>query len=93
MWIESFRQFLNRSLQRIGDWARGLDFLPGRLRREVAPQDGGEAYPAMDPSPDDQQMDLSYHFRSLRCHVQVSIMEPTPGMKYIYQALREAYKV
>ena len=99
MWIENFRQFLDRSLQRIGKWARGLDFLPTCLvcRGSVSPdgspsaQKGfghGEMAFAMDALPEDLYVDLSYRFRSLHCHMRVRILEPTPGVQRIYRALQ-----
>ena len=99
MGIESFRQFLDRSLQRIGDWARGLDFLPACLARRVSvsldrslpAQRGvghGEVPPAWDAPSGDLHVDLSYRFRSLHCHVRVRILESTPGMQRIYRALQ-----
>ena len=101
MWIESFRQFLDRSLQRIGDWARGLDFVPARLvRRSSVSPDGsvpaqqgfgrGEVAFAVDALPEDVYVDLSYRFRSLHCHMRVRILEPPPGMKRIYRALQKS---
>jgi hypothetical protein len=90
MWIENFRQFLNRSLQRIGDWARGLDFLPACLVRRgpVSLQESLPAQRAIDALPTDWYVDISYRFRSLQCHMRVSILEPTRGVKFIYRALQ-----
>jgi hypothetical protein len=42
----------------------------------------------MDPDSGDWHGDFSYRFRSLHCHVRVRILEPTPGMKFIYRALQ-----
>jgi hypothetical protein len=101
MWIENFRQFLDRSLQRSGDWVRGLDFLPACLvRRGAVSVDGslpapqglghGEVAFATDALPKGLYVDLSYRFRSLHCHVRVRILEPTPGMQRIYWVLQES---
>lgn len=104
MGIENLRQFLDRSLQRIGDWVRGLDFLPACLvRRGSVSLDGslpaqqgfghGEVPPAWDALPKDLHVDLSYRFRSFHCHVRVRILEPTPGMQRIYRALHGSNEV
>ena len=100
MWIENFRQFLDRSLQRIGEWARGMEFLPRFLvrRRPASAEErvsvqpgfgvgGGKAPFPMDVLPDDWYVAASYRFRSFHCHMRVSILEPTRGMKFIYRAL------
>lgn len=101
MWLENFRQFLNRSLQRIGDWTRGIEFLPAWLARRCGASQGqgsiewqgverDETPPSMDLLPNDRYVDLSYRFQSLHCRMRVRILEPTPGMKFIYQALQRS---
>jgi hypothetical protein len=100
MWFDTFRQFLNHSLQRIADWVRGVEILPAHwfhwdptslgaslpALEEFGP---GEAHFSIDPQHGGWRADLSYGYRSLHCQVRVSILEPTPGMKQIYRMLRE----
>jgi hypothetical protein len=94
MWLKNFHQFVNHSLQRIADWACGIEFLPAWLvRRSAVPQEdsplglhgfgGGEAETAVE---------LSYRYRSLHCHIRVGVPEPAPGMKFIYRVLQGSDK-
>jgi hypothetical protein len=94
MWIDSFRQFLNRSFQRFADWLHAIEL---RARWRSAPLEA--SLPALegfgpskvqfdiDAQHGNWRADLTYRYRSLHCLVQVSLFEPTPGMQHIYRAL------
>lgn len=100
MWIENFRQFLDRSHQRAGEWARGVVHLRTRFVRfcidligESLPARQGvehaNASLAANSLQSDWRAEITYRFQSLRCDVRVCIAEPTPGMKIVYRVLQE----
>jgi len=99
MWIQSIRQFLDRSLQRFTAWLRSLEQLPTRLfhrealERSLPLLEGfgpGQVKYSLDPHTGRWCADLSYHYRSLTCQMRVSELEPLPGMQRILTALRGA---
>ena len=103
MWIKDFRQFLNRSLERIGEWARGLEFLPSRWigrghvsSGEILPLLSSfwsrKIHPLVAAPLADQHLDVSYRYRSLHCHMRIQIFESTPGMQFIHRALQRSHE-
>lgn len=88
VWVDHFRQFLNRALQRIRAWAQEIRILPVSLRQAGFFQE--DAYQLTEQSSGDQHVELTYCFRSLQCHMRVRILETTPGMQFIYRALQRS---
>jgi hypothetical protein len=101
MWIKNFQQFLNHTLERIGKWATGLEFLPARLIGRASPWEilsqrswfGSRKVQSI-PTPTTayQHLHVTYSYRSLHCHMQVQILESTPGMQFIHRALQRSHE-
>lgn len=101
MWIDRLRQFLDRSLQRFTAWLHGLERIPTRLFHSDAFEhslpklegfESGSVKYSFNPQTGRWCADLSYHYRSLTCQMQVSELEPPSGMRHLFTALQGADK-
>jgi hypothetical protein len=95
MWIDQIRQFLDQRFKRFTAWVQGVS---GRLPWAAAWKHAclpvleglgpGEVSFISDPQAGGCQADVSYHYRSLDCHLRIRDLETTPGMAHIYAALQ-----